>query len=34
VPGNERAMFGNAIFTIVASTKATTAPSDAIASTL
>src|SRR5215472_14472797 len=33
-PGNERAMFGNAMFTIVASMKATALPSDAIASTV
>jgi hypothetical protein len=34
VPGNERAMFGNAMFTIVTSIKAAAVPSDAIASTL
>jgi hypothetical protein len=34
VPGNERAMSGNAMFTIVASTKATAPPSEAIASTV
>ena len=33
-PGNERVMSGNAMFTIVASTKAITPPSDAIASTV
>ncbi len=34
VPGNERLMFGKAMLTIVASTKATAAPSEAIASTV
>lgn len=34
VPWNVRAMLGNAMLTIVASTKATAAPSDAIARTV